>query len=196
MIECITTGQLDTNSYIISNEKKECVLIDPGLGYKDAAKYIKENYIPKAIQEELFREQSVRAYYNFPLSDKYVSLMIFAGSYMDEDRVTNSVFYLVNYDFEGNIIDYIRVASYICEGGYSCCTINQHNIWYISYEECPVKFKYAVHEVIPMIESRLKYDIGTDGHFSKKEVLFYRKGFYKATADGDFFRFYKSFPEE
>ena len=49
MIECITTGQLDTNSYIISNEKKECVLIDPGLGYKDAAKYIKENYIPKAI---------------------------------------------------------------------------------------------------------------------------------------------------
>ena len=49
MIECITTGQLDTNSYIISNEKKECVLIDPGLGYKDAAKYIKDKYIPKAI---------------------------------------------------------------------------------------------------------------------------------------------------
>lgn len=155
-----------------------------------------KNYIPKAIQEELFKEQSVRAYYNIPISDNYVSLIMYAGSYMDEDRVTNSVFYLVNYDFEGNIIDYIRVASYICEGGYSCCTINQHNIWYISYEECPVKFKYAVHEVIPMIESRLKYDIGTDGHFSKKEVLFYRKGFYKATADGDFFRFYKSFPEE
>ena len=40
MIECITTGELNTNSYIISNEKKECILIDPGLGYKDAAKYI------------------------------------------------------------------------------------------------------------------------------------------------------------
>ena len=95
---------------------------------------------------------------------------------MDGYWVTNSMLYLVNYDPEGNIIDYIRVASYICEGGYSCCTINQHNIWYISYEECPVKFKYAVHEVIPMIESRLKYDIGTDGHFSKKEVdCFFRR---------------------
>ena len=49
MIECITTGELNTNSYIISNEKKECILIDPGLGYKDAAKYIKDHYIPKAI---------------------------------------------------------------------------------------------------------------------------------------------------
>ena len=27
MIECITTGELNTNSYIISNEKKECTLI-------------------------------------------------------------------------------------------------------------------------------------------------------------------------
>ena len=38
-----------TNSYIISNEKKECIIVDPGLDYKDVAKYIKEKYIPKAI---------------------------------------------------------------------------------------------------------------------------------------------------
>lgn len=156
-----------------------------------------KNYIPKAIQEELFREQSVRAYYNFPLSDKYVSLMIFAGSYMDEDRVTNSVFYLVNYDFEGNIIDYIRVASYICEGGHSWCSINHDEILCNSYEfyNKPLPFKYEIHVVIPMIESRLKYSISTDGCFSK-EVLFYRKGIYKPTYNGCYFEFLRNFPEE
>ena len=38
-----------TNSYIVSNDKKECIIVDPGLDYKDVAKYIKEKYIPKAI---------------------------------------------------------------------------------------------------------------------------------------------------
>lgn len=49
MIECITTGSFYTNSYIISNDKKECIIVDPGLNYKEAANYIKSKYIPKAI---------------------------------------------------------------------------------------------------------------------------------------------------
>ena len=49
MIESYTTGSFYTNSYIISNDQKECVIIDPGLNYKKAAEYIKANYKPKAI---------------------------------------------------------------------------------------------------------------------------------------------------
>ncbi len=49
MIESYTTGSFFTNSYIISNDQKECVIIDPGLNYKKAAEYIKANYKPKAI---------------------------------------------------------------------------------------------------------------------------------------------------
>lgn len=49
MIERFTTGLMLTNSYIISNEKKECIIIDPGLDYKDVFEYIKKNYEPKAI---------------------------------------------------------------------------------------------------------------------------------------------------
>lgn len=156
-----------------------------------------KNYIPKAIQEELFKEQSVRAYYNIPISDNYVSLIMYAGSYMDDYRVTNSVFYLVNYDFKGDIIDYIRIASFICEGGHSWCSINHDEILCNSYEfyNKPLPFKYEIHVVIPMIESRLKYSISTDGCFSK-EVLFYRKGIYKPTYNGCYFEFLRSFPEE
>jgi hypothetical protein len=156
-----------------------------------------KNYIPKAIQEELFKEQSVRAYYNIPISDNYVSLIMYAGSYMDDYRVTNSVFYLVNYDFKGDIIDYIRIASYICEGGHSWCSINHDEILCNSYEfyNKPLPFKYEIHVVIPMIESRLKYSISTDGCFSK-EVLFYRKGIYKPTYNGCYFEFLRNFPEE
>ena len=49
MIECITTVSFYTNSYIISNDKKECILVDPGLDYKKAYEYIKENYKVVAI---------------------------------------------------------------------------------------------------------------------------------------------------
>ena len=49
MIEKFTTGSFFTNSYIISNDKNECVIVDPGLNYKNVANYIKEKYIPKAI---------------------------------------------------------------------------------------------------------------------------------------------------
>lgn len=49
MLEVVTTGSFQTNSYILSNEKKECIIIDPGLDYKKVAEYIKEKYIPKAI---------------------------------------------------------------------------------------------------------------------------------------------------
>ena len=33
MIECFTTGSFFTNSYVISNDKGECVVVDPGLNY-------------------------------------------------------------------------------------------------------------------------------------------------------------------
>lgn len=49
MIECITTGALSTNSYIISNENNECIVVDPGLDYKKAYEYIKNKYKVKAI---------------------------------------------------------------------------------------------------------------------------------------------------
>ncbi len=49
MIEKFTTGSFFTNSYIISNDKNECVIVDPGLNYKNVANYIKGKYIPKAI---------------------------------------------------------------------------------------------------------------------------------------------------
>lgn len=49
MIETITTGSYATNSYIISNDKKECIIVDPGLNYKEASLYIKSKYTPKAV---------------------------------------------------------------------------------------------------------------------------------------------------
>ena len=49
MIEKFTTGSFFTNSYIISNEKNECIIVDPGLNYRKVAEYIKGKYIPKAI---------------------------------------------------------------------------------------------------------------------------------------------------
>ena len=155
-----------------------------------------KKYIPKNLCEELFKEQSVRAYFNLPISEKYVSLIIYAGSIEDDYIITNSVLYLVNYDIDGNIIDYIKVARCLFESGHSWFKINQHNIWYSSYEYCPVSFEYDEHKVIPMIESRLKYSIGTDGHFSKKEILFYRKGIYEPTYNGCYFEFLRNFPEE
>ncbi len=49
MIESKTTGAFYTNSYIVSNDKNECVIIDPGFSYGSVAKYIKEKYKPVAI---------------------------------------------------------------------------------------------------------------------------------------------------
>lgn len=48
MIEKIVTGSFLTNSYIISNEA-DCVIVDPGLNYSDAANMIKSKYNVKAI---------------------------------------------------------------------------------------------------------------------------------------------------
>lgn len=49
MIEKITTGSFFTNSYIISNDKGQCVIIDPGLNYEKAANSIKSKYDVVAI---------------------------------------------------------------------------------------------------------------------------------------------------
>ena len=170
-------------------------LVYQDLKYHKISKRMKK-YIPEKLYEELFKEQSVRAYFNLPVSEKYVSLILYAGTIEDDFIITNSVLYLVNYDNEGHVIDYIKVAGCLFESGHSWCKIDQHNIWYNSYEECPVTFEYEVRKVIPMIESRLKYSIGTDGHFSKEEVLFYRKGIYEPTYNGCMFEFRKSFPGE
>ena len=48
-IEMVTTGSFFTNSYIISNDKNECIIIDPGLSYKVASEHIKNMYKPLAI---------------------------------------------------------------------------------------------------------------------------------------------------
>ena len=48
-IEMITTGSFYTNSYIISNDEKECVIVDPGLNYGKAAELIKNKYTPIGI---------------------------------------------------------------------------------------------------------------------------------------------------
>ena len=37
------------HSISITNDKKECVIVDPGFSYGEVAKYIKSNYTPKAI---------------------------------------------------------------------------------------------------------------------------------------------------
>ena len=44
MIEKIVTGSFFTNSYVISNGN-DCVIVDPGLNYGDAANMIKSKYI-------------------------------------------------------------------------------------------------------------------------------------------------------
>lgn len=49
MIEKIVTGSFFTNSYIISNSEGECVVVDPGLNYAQAAEQIKAKYKVKAI---------------------------------------------------------------------------------------------------------------------------------------------------
>lgn len=48
MIEKIVTGSFFTNSYVISNGA-DCVVVDPGLNYSDAANMIKSKYNVKAI---------------------------------------------------------------------------------------------------------------------------------------------------
>ena len=48
MIEKIVTGSFFTNSYVISNGS-DCVIVDPGLNYSDAANMIKSKYNVKAI---------------------------------------------------------------------------------------------------------------------------------------------------
>ena len=48
MIEKIVTGSFFTNSYVISNGN-DCVIVDPGLNYKDAANEIKAKYNVVAI---------------------------------------------------------------------------------------------------------------------------------------------------
>lgn len=48
-IEIRTTGFYFTNSYIISNDKKECIIVDPGFSYKAISEYIYKNFKPLAI---------------------------------------------------------------------------------------------------------------------------------------------------
>lgn len=49
MLKKYTTGDFETNSYLIYNEKNEAIIIDCGLDYKSVALEIKESYDVKAI---------------------------------------------------------------------------------------------------------------------------------------------------
>ncbi len=49
MIETKKSGSLGVNTYIISNEAKECVVIDPGMDFKDNYDYITSLYEVKAV---------------------------------------------------------------------------------------------------------------------------------------------------
>ena len=42
-IHCIVTGAFQTNCYILSNEEKECLIIDPGDGPDEIEAYLKAN---------------------------------------------------------------------------------------------------------------------------------------------------------
>ena len=48
-IEIRTTGFYFTNSYIISNDKNECIVVDPGINYKSVSDYIYKNFKPLAV---------------------------------------------------------------------------------------------------------------------------------------------------
>lgn len=48
MIEKIVTGTFFTNTYIVSNHGK-CVIVDPGLDFKEAAEELKRQYEVVAI---------------------------------------------------------------------------------------------------------------------------------------------------
>lgn len=166
--------------------------------YPDIRDKVK-NYVPPELYLELKKEQSIRAFFNIPISRKYISLVVFAGSLEEDDNpiwFTNSVLYLLNYTKSGKLIDYVKIAGYIYEAGHSWCSIMDNVIMYNAFElyREPITFDYPVYEVIPMIEVKYKYDISPDGHFTKNE-LFYRKGLYDLTYNGCYFEFKSEFPE-
>ena len=49
MLETITTGIFFTNTYVLSNNKNECIIIDPTLSLKDYAEDINTKYNVKGI---------------------------------------------------------------------------------------------------------------------------------------------------
>ena len=49
MVETFTIGGFQTNTYVISNDNKECIIVDPSLDYKPVYKYVDEKYTVKAI---------------------------------------------------------------------------------------------------------------------------------------------------
>lgn len=151
-----------------------------------------QNFIPADIRRDIFKEQSVRAYYKFPISENFVSLLIFGGSYMDGWRVTNSAFYLVNYDLNGRIIDYAKIASFICEGGHRWCTLDNNDIYVGAFDRFE-RFKFDVNKGMPITEGRYHYRIDQSGRFSK-EVVYSRSGYYKQSYNGCTFIFSCDFP--
>ena len=48
-VEYKTIGSLFTNTYIISNDSNDCILVDPGMGYNKIIDYVKNKYNVKAI---------------------------------------------------------------------------------------------------------------------------------------------------
>lgn len=153
-----------------------------------------QNFIPVDLREDIFKEQSVRAYYKFPLSENFVSLLILAASYEDGWRVTNSDFYLVNYDFDGHIIDYVKILRFYVECGHRWCTVNKNDIYVRAYE-MDGRFDFDSAKGLPMTEGRYHYRIDQSGHFCR-EVEYSRSGYYKPSYNGCTFIFNCDFSTE
>ncbi|MGM9970396.1 MAG: MBL fold metallo-hydrolase [Anaeroplasma sp.] len=49
MIQSKISGAFGTNTYIIYNDKKECIVVDPTLDFQNTYNYVIANYDPKAI---------------------------------------------------------------------------------------------------------------------------------------------------
>ena len=128
------------------------------------------------------KEQSTKAYYRLPISDSFISLVLFGGSFdEDEPWVTSSNFFLVNYTLNGAVIDFVKIAGFIFERETSWCIVTKDYIIYNSWDKYPgpIDFDYDGHISDPMIEVKYKYNISSDGHFSK-EVISYKEGMYTA----------------
>ena len=149
--------------------------------YKSIPSHLNK-FIPDSVYKIIGKEQSKKAYYRLPISDRFISLVLFGGSFdEDEPWVTSSNFFLVNYTLNGAVIDFVKIAGFIFERETSWCTVTRNQIIYNSWDRYPgpIDFDYDYTICSPMIEVKYKYNISPDGHFSK-EVISYKEGVYAA----------------